>query len=196
MRWVHCTARHATALLLLLLLAWLRATERGRRPCLAGCVQAVGALGGGADGMEVDGAKRTLYVGTHALSHRRDHMEVRLLRLLLWLLLLFLLLLLRLLWLLRLLLWLLLLRLLRLLLRLLRLLLHLLRLLLRLLRLLLRLLRLLLRLLLLLPAGSAAVPAAALALPRLPSDPLHRWALLQRAWLCQPLCRRLAGEAA
>lgn len=37
----------------------------------------VGALGGGGpDGMEVDGAKRTLHVGTHALSHRRDGMEI------------------------------------------------------------------------------------------------------------------------
>lgn len=39
----------------------------------------VGAVGGGGpDGMEVDGAagKRTLYVGTHALSHRRDGMEI------------------------------------------------------------------------------------------------------------------------
>jgi actin-related protein len=41
-------------------------------------LQSVGAVGGGPDGMEVDGAKRTLYVGTHALSRRRDHMEVRL----------------------------------------------------------------------------------------------------------------------
>ncbi len=39
--------------------------------------QLVGVLGGGGpDGMEVDGAKRTLHVGTHALSHRRDGMEV------------------------------------------------------------------------------------------------------------------------
>ncbi|KAL4451640.1 hypothetical protein ABPG75_007302 [Micractinium tetrahymenae] len=37
----------------------------------------VGVLGsGGPNGMEVDGAKRTLHVGTHALSHRRDSMEV------------------------------------------------------------------------------------------------------------------------
>lgn len=40
-------------------------------------VQSVGVLGSsGPDGMEVDGAKRTLHVGTHALSHRRDGMEV------------------------------------------------------------------------------------------------------------------------
>lgn len=39
--------------------------------------QSVGAIGGGPDGMEVDGAKRTLYVGTHSLAHRRDGMEVR-----------------------------------------------------------------------------------------------------------------------
>lgn len=39
-------------------------------------LQSVGAIGGGPDGMEVDGAKRTLYVGTHALAHRRDGMEV------------------------------------------------------------------------------------------------------------------------
>ncbi|KAI7838059.1 hypothetical protein COHA_008142 [Chlorella ohadii] len=36
----------------------------------------VGAIGGGPDGMEVDGAKRTLYVGTHSLAHRRDGMEI------------------------------------------------------------------------------------------------------------------------
>lgn len=36
----------------------------------------MGAIGGGPDGMEVDGAKRTLYVGTHSLAHRRDGMEV------------------------------------------------------------------------------------------------------------------------
>ena len=41
-------------------------------------LQSVGAVGGGPDGMDVDGgATRKLYVGTHALSQRRDHMEVR-----------------------------------------------------------------------------------------------------------------------
>ena len=46
-------------------------------------VQSVGAVGGGGgeDGMDVDGggalpSKRTLYVGTHAMSIRRDGMEV------------------------------------------------------------------------------------------------------------------------
>jgi hypothetical protein len=39
-------------------------------------MQAVGSLSGGANGMDIDGAKRTLYVGTHALTHRRDKMEV------------------------------------------------------------------------------------------------------------------------
>ncbi|KAL4856209.1 Actin-related protein 4 [Chlorella vulgaris] len=37
---------------------------------------AVGSLSGGANGMDIDGAKRTLYVGTHALTHRRDKMEI------------------------------------------------------------------------------------------------------------------------
>ena len=56
--------------------------------CLAPfCAQAVGSCnrdGGAApaaDSMEVDGqpqAGRQFYVGTHALSYRRDHMEVRL----------------------------------------------------------------------------------------------------------------------
>lgn len=48
------------------------------KPTLTGgWAQVAGALGGGPDGMEVDGAKRTLHVGTHALSHRRDNMEAR-----------------------------------------------------------------------------------------------------------------------
>ena len=43
----------------------------------AGCPQSVGAVGGDPDGMDVDGgAARKLYVGTHALSQRRDNMEV------------------------------------------------------------------------------------------------------------------------
>ena len=44
-----------------------------------GCINRDGGAGPAADSMEVDGQPqpgRQFFVGTHALSYRRDHMEV------------------------------------------------------------------------------------------------------------------------